>query len=150
MRGSGGSTFSLAYDGGSGTTPTLAQVSKIYSGTFSFDNNHNGVVTNYGSWKPTTTFSVSSAGAVSGTVACWTIPVCTSAPCPTVTCNVSGTLTPRTDLNAYDAVLSFGSTSGGATPMDGTYDGIAYYDTETGRLYLAGISSATNHGIGFR
>jgi len=49
MRGSGGSTFSLAYDGGSGTTPTLAQVSKIYSGTFSFDNNHNGVVTNYGS-----------------------------------------------------------------------------------------------------
>jgi len=64
--------------------------------------------------------------------------------------NVSGTLTPRTDLNAYDAVLSFGSTSGGATPMDGTYDGIAYYDTETGRLYLAGISSATNHGIGFR
>src|SRR2546428_4452855 len=95
-------------------------------------------------------FSVSSAGTVSGTVACWTIPVCTSGPCPTVTCNVSGTLTPRTDLNAYDAVLSFGSTSGGATPMDGTYDGIAHYDTGTGRPHLAGISSATNHGIGFR
>jgi hypothetical protein len=143
---SGGSTVTMVYDPASAGTATLTQIENTYNGTFSF---YYAGGSNLYTYTPTTTFAVSSAGTISGSVACYSIPVCTSAPCPTVTCNVNGTITPRSDVNAYDVSLTIGSTTGGHTPLDDSYTGAAYYNALTGRLNMAGISS-DNHAIGFK
>ena len=144
---SGSSTITMAYDATSTAAATVAQVARSYSGTFSF---YYPSGTNLYTYTPTTTFTVSPDGSISGTVACWTTPVCTSAPCPTVTCTVTGSIAPRSDVDAYDTTLSIGSTTGGATPLDGTYSGVGYYDATTGNFDIAALSPSTNKAIGFK
>jgi hypothetical protein len=144
---SGGSAITTTYEPTSVTVPTLTQIAKEYTGAFShYYPSGNNLYT----WSPATNFTVSANGSISGTVDCFTEPVCMSAPCPAITCNVTGTINPRTDINAYDVSLSIGSTNGGSTPLDGTYNGVAYFDAGTGNLNIAGISPTTNRAIGFK
>jgi hypothetical protein len=126
---------------GGGTTPaTLSAVAKSYSGVFYANINTSG----YGNLPPlSSTFTISSAGVLTGTVACQLFPIGGPPPAPTP-CTVSGSVTARSDLNAYDVSISFangtsGSLVGGFTGKTAT--GLGYYDSTSGNLMFGATAS---------
>ncbi len=135
-------SFPLGYVGGDVVPATLAAVAGTFTGTFYSNQNTSG----YGTLPPlTSTFTVSATGALAGTVACPGSAI-SPPPGPQTPCTVSGTLTPRTDLNAYDVSFSFanGSATSFISGFTGkTATGLAYYDATSHSLMFGGIAPDT-------
>lgn len=87
--------------------------------------------------------TVGSSGMINGTAA-----DCSGTGQPSSS-TVSGTLVPRTDIDAFDVTLTFTGDGADSMPLDGQgYAGIAYYDAGTKRLFIAAATAANDEGIG--
>jgi hypothetical protein len=132
-------SFPLGYVGGGNTPATLSAIAKTYTGAFYANINTSG----YGNLPPlSSTFTISSAGVLAGTVSC---PLSgTGPPPPSQTpCTVSGSITARSDLNGYDVSISFANGSfksfvGGFTGKTAT--GLGYYDSTSGNFMFGAIA----------
>lgn len=114
-------TFQATPHASSGTAPTLAALAGAYPGEATFL---------YGT-RPAK-FTVTAAGAVSGEIN---------------SCTITGTATPRSDVNAYDLTIVFGGPPC-AAPLPGmSFQGIAHYADN--RLLAAVRNSAVRQGIVF-
>jgi hypothetical protein len=132
-------SFPLGYMGGGTTPATLSAVARSYTGAFYANIN----TSSYGNPPLSSTFTISSAGVLTGTVACQLFPIGGPPPAPTP-CTVSGSVTARSDLNAYDVSISFangtsGSLIGGFTGKTAT--GLGYYDSTSGNLMFGATAS---------
>jgi hypothetical protein len=117
----GTTTFTGTYDASYEITPSLAAIAGTYSGQ---------VALSVGIQSATVT--VSSTGALSGNGN---------------GCLISGTVSPRTDGNAYNAVVAFG-----ASPCyfaNQTFTGIGYFDAATKTLYAAAPNASRTDGVMF-
>lgn len=123
---------------GSKSTASLATVAGSYSGNFSSTLNTSTL--NGNGCFFTTALTVGSNGMITGTV-----DDCSGANFATTKSTVTGSLTARTDIAAYDVTLTFTDDSPDSNPLDGasstTYTGIAYLLASNNTLYIAGISS---------
>lgn len=87
--------------------------------------------------------TIGSNGKINGT-----LDDCTGTSLPS-TSTVTGTLTPRSDILAFDVSLTFVAGSDSA-PLDGkTYSGVAYYDASTQYLHLVANTPSGTNAIGF-
>jgi hypothetical protein len=115
----GTTTFSSSYSVDFEVTPTLAAVAGTFSGQVALSQ---GV--------QSASVTVSSGGQLTGTGS---------------GCAFSGTVTPRTDGNAYNFSVTFG-----ASPCffaGQTLTGIAYYDATVKRLYAAAPNASRTDGV---
>lgn len=115
-------SFTSSYDPASVTAASLGTVQGTYSGS---------VVTSAGVEAATVT--VSSTGSLNGTGASG--------------CVVSGSVTPRADVNAYNITVSFG-----AAPClfaSQTFSGVAAFNATDNRLYAAAPNATRTDGILF-
>ncbi|MDO9146752.1 MAG: hypothetical protein Q7U52_03655 [Hydrogenophaga sp.] len=119
---SGANSFTSTYDPVSDTPAALPTVQGTYTGQ---------VVTSAGS--ESATLVVASTGALSGT--------------GTSGCKVSGTVTARTDVNAYSFTLSFGPAP--CLFAGQTFSGVAGFNATAKRLYAAAPNSTRTDGILF-
>ena len=132
----------LGFVGQSTTPMTLPAIAKTFTGAF-YQNGSTGL---NGFISPiASTITISSTGALSGTVSCAfnsvTPPVTTAPPTP---CTVSGTVVARSDISAYDVLsLSFTNGSAGSFPSQWVgkmATGFAYYDSATGKLMFGAVA----------
>lgn len=134
-------SFPLGYVGGDTTPATSAAVATTFTGRIGANINTSG----YGGNLPplSSTFTISSSGVLSGTVTCPLSSV-NPPPPPQTPCTVSGTVTPRTDLNAYNVSISFanGSATSFATGFVGkTATGLGFYNSTSGQFIFGAIAS---------
>lgn len=88
--------------------------------------------------------TIGSNGKVSGT-----LDDCSGTGLPSES-TVTGTLTPRTDITAFDVSLTFTADGSDSAPLDGmTYSGVAYYDPTTKYLHLVANTSGGSDALGF-
>ena len=133
-------SFPLGYVGGDTTPATLSAIAGTYSGAFAANMNTSG----YGANLPalTSTFTISIGGR-SG----WhrDLPAVRIGPPPpdATPCTVSGTVTARSDLNAYDVSIRspMGPTSSFISGFTGkTATGLGYYDSTSGSFMFEAIA----------
>jgi len=117
----GSVTFSSSYNAAYETTPTLAAVAGTYTGQVALSV---GI--------QTATLTVSSGGAIAGIGN---------------GCSFTGTATPRTDGNAYNASITFGGAP--CFFANQTFAGIGYFDAPNKRLYAAAPNAARTDGVLF-
>jgi hypothetical protein len=115
----GSVVFNGAYSTDYETKPSLATVAGAYTGQVA---SSAGV--------QNATFTVSSTGAVSGSAS---------------GCAATGTVTPRTDGNAYDTTMTFGAAP--CVFAGQTLRGISYYNTLTRILYSAAPNADRTNGV---
>jgi hypothetical protein len=133
-------SFPLGYVGGDTTPATLSAIAKTYSGVFVANINTSG----YGNLPAlSSTFTISSAGVLTGAVPQCPLGPTSPPPGPQTPCTVSGTITARSDLNAYDVSISFANGSstsfiGGFTGKTAT--GLGYYDSTSGSFMFGAIA----------
>lgn len=135
----------LGYVGGDTMPATLAAVAKTFTGNFDANINTSG----YGNLPPiSSTFTISSSGVLTGTVTCQLNPI--SPPTNPTPCTVSGTVTPRSDLNAYDVSISFanGTSSLDSSFIGKTATGLGYYDSTSGN-FMFGVIAPDNTAFAF-
>jgi hypothetical protein len=101
--------------------PTLAQLAGAYNGNAGFALGVRPAV-----------FTVTAAGAVSSSIN---------------GCAITGTATPRTDINGYDLTIAFGPTPCAIPNL--SFTGIAYVRQDNGRLYAAARNAATKQSVIF-
>lgn len=128
------------YLSGSTTMGSLNTIAGNYTGNFSSTLNSSALQA------AACTFSaalnVGSNGKVTGTLA-----DCSGSGLPSNS-TVTGTLTPRTDIDAFDMTLTF--TGDDSQPLDGlSFDGIAYYNASKKQLNMAAITADQKIAIGF-
>lgn len=118
-QGTAGVTFTGTYDSEFGKAPAVAHLVGAYTGKSTVTGGTEDL-----------TLNLSATGAISGTSASG--------------CSVSGTVTPRTDGNAYNLKLTYG---GGVVCAVSTLSttGVAYFDPADSRLYAAGLDSGKNN-----
>jgi hypothetical protein len=132
-------SFPLGYVGGGTTPATLSAIAKTYTGVFYANINTSG----YGNLPPlSSTFTISSAGVLAGTVSC-PLSAISPPPGPQTPCTVSGSIAARSDLNGYDVSISFAN--GSSTSFDSgftgkTATGLGYYDSTSGNLMFGAIA----------
>lgn len=127
-----------------GSATTMGKLSDL-AGTYTdaFASTLNTPTQNSASCFFDTSLTVGSNGAISGTAT-----DCTGSGLPSSS-TVSGTLTARTDINAFDVTLDFTDDAPDSMPLDGQkYSGIAYYDSATKRLFIAAVTSGNAQGLG--
>lgn len=127
-----------------GSATTMGKLSDI-AGTYTddFASTLNDPTEHSGSCFFATSLTVGSNGAINGTVT-----DCTGTGLPSSS-TVSGTLTARTDIDAFDVTLTFTGDGADSMPLDGQqYSGIAYYDSGTKRLFIAATTSGDAQGLG--
>jgi hypothetical protein len=140
--------FPLEFVSGSTVAPSsLAEIAGVHTGTF-----YSYLVTDPGEFSLTagSSFTISDAGVLTGTV--------TAAFGGTLgPCTVSGTVTPRTDINAYNFSFSFANGTGSSQAGDcsfaippgssgwtgGTATGLGYYNSSTGKLIIGAANGTT-------
>jgi hypothetical protein len=140
--------FPLEFVSGSTVAPSsLAAIAGTHTGTF-----YSYLVTDPGEFSLTagSSFTISDTGVLTGTV--------TAAYGGTLgPCTVSGTVTPRTDLNAYNFSFSFANGTGSSQAGDcsfaippgsygwtgGTATGLGYYNSSTGKLIIGAANGTT-------
>jgi hypothetical protein len=132
-------SFPLGYVGGDTAPATLSAIARTYTGAFYANINTSG----FGNLPAlSSTFTISPAGALTGTVSC---PLTSTSPVSgtQTPCTVSGTVTARPDLNAYDVSVTFANGSS-TSFVDGftgrTATGLAYYDATSGSLMLGAVA----------
>jgi hypothetical protein len=139
------STLVPLYISGSAGTGSLATVAGSYTGNFSSTLN-TSTLQSSGCFFATA-FTVGSNGAINGT-----LDDCSGANLSSQS-TVSGTLTPRTDIKAFDVTLTFTADSPDGNPLDGatsiTYTGIAYFLASNSTLYIAGLTSDGQNSVAF-
>lgn len=119
----GGSiSFETSYEPASGTTAGLDQVEGTYTGR---------VVISVGA--ETADVVVSSTGSLSGSGSSG--------------CSVTGSVTPRTDVNAYDFSLTFGPDT--CFYADQTFEGIATLGSDGRWLQAVATNDTLSEGIAF-
>jgi hypothetical protein len=142
--------FPLEFVSGSTVAPSsLAQIAGNYTGIF-----YSSLITSADTCSGCdvaagSSLTISNAGVITGTVTAFYGG--TTGPC-----TVSGTVTPRTDLNAYNVSFSFANgtgTSPGACDFDtpvgsygwtgGTATGLGYYNSSTGKLIIGAANGTT-------
>jgi hypothetical protein len=101
--------------------PTLAQLAGAYNGNAGFALGVRPAV-----------FTVTAAGAVSSSIN---------------GCAITGTATPRTDINGYDLTIAFGPAPCAIPNL--SFTGIAYVRQDNGRLYAAARNAATKQSVIF-
>jgi hypothetical protein len=140
------STLVPLFISGSKSTPSLTTVAGTYTGHFSSTLNTSTLQAARCFF--TTSFTVGANGAINGTV-----DDCSGANYATTQSTVSGTLTPRTDIAAFDVTLTFTDDSPDSNPLDGTssttYTGIAYLLAANNTLYIAGLTSDGQNSVAF-
>ena len=151
---SGSTVFTLNdYQSTSLTAPTLAQIAGSYAGNLaastgtstSFTSN-GGLAPLTNTWRPLPTLVISATGTISGSMTCMTQQGLGLTP---QTCLITGAITPRSDINAYDVTISFPVANGGAVRVaPGVYTGVAFYDTALQRLTL-GATQSSNAVVAF-
>ena len=136
------STITPTYVSGSATTMgSLSAIAGNYTDDFS--STLNTPTENTAKCYFAANLTVGSNGAINGTVT-----DCSGANRPSSS-TVSGTLVARTDIDAFDVTLTFTGDAPDSMPLDGqSYSGIAYYDTGTGRLFIAAVTSGNAQGLG--
>jgi hypothetical protein len=140
-------SFPLGYVGGDTAPGALSDIARTYTGAFYANINTSG----FGNLPAlSSTFTISAAGVLTGTVVCPLSSV-SPPPGPQTPCTVSGTVTARSDLNAYDVSISFANGSstsfvGGFTGKTAT--GLAYYDATSGSL-MFGVVAADHTTFAF-
>ncbi len=88
--------------------------------------------------------TIGSNGKINGT-----LDDCSGAGLPSQS-TVTGTLTPRTDILAFDVSLTFTADGSDSAPLDGkTYTGVAYYDASTQYLHVVANTPSGTNAIGF-
>lgn len=118
----GGVTFSGTYDAAFEQAPSLTETAGTFTGTAAvLGGTESASVT------------VSTTGALSGSSASG--------------CAYTGTVTPRTDGNAFNVSVTFGG--GVCSNGTSTVNGIAYYAAATKRIYSAASNSAKTNGFIF-
>ena len=131
-------SFPLGYAVASTMPATLAAVAGTYSGAFEANINTSG----YGNLPPiTSTFTISSTGVLAGTVLCQLNSL--SPPPNPQPCTVSGIVTARSDLNAYDVSISFANGVGGSliSGFTGkTATGLGYYDSVSKKIMFGTVA----------
>ena len=128
-----------------GSATTIGKLSDI-AGTYldDFSSTFNSPTVNSSGCFLAASITVGSNGAINGNTT-----DCTGAGQPSNSA-LSGTLTPRTDIDAFDLTLTFTADGADSMPLDGeTYNGIAYYDPGTKRLLIAAIATGDGLGLGF-
>jgi hypothetical protein len=132
-------SFPLGYVGGDTTAATLSAIAKTYVGAFDASINTSG----FGNLPPlSSTFTISPAGVLAGTVSCPLSSV-SPPPGPQTPCTVSGSITARSDLNGYDVSISFanGSSTSFVSGFTGkTATGLGYYNSTSGNLMFGAIA----------
>jgi hypothetical protein len=116
-------TFSATYDASYETAPTLSAFPGLYSGDFMF-----------AMGRQAATVSIAESGAVSVKVG-------------TGGCSATGTATSRTDANAYNLSLTFGPAP--CKTANQSFNGIAYFNAATKRLYATAQNAARTDGVLF-
>ena len=127
-----------------GSATTMGKLSDI-AGTYTddFASTENTPTENTNKCFFDASLTVGSNGALSGTAT-----DCMGGSLPSNS-TVSGTLTPRTDIDAFDVTLTFAGDAPDSMPLDGqSYTGIAYYDAGTKRLFIAAATAGNAQGIG--
>ena len=114
-------TFTTTYDASYENTPSLSSLAGTFSGQVALSQ---GV--------QTATFTISPAGTVNGSGN---------------GCSFTGSVTPRTDGNAYNVRVTFGASPCFFTNQ--TLSGLAYYNTQTKRLYAAAPNASRSDGVLF-
>lgn len=130
------------YVAGSTTMGALSAVAGNYTGNFS--STLNSSTLQAAACTFSAALNVGSNGKITGTLV-----DCSGTGLPSNS-TVTGTLTPRTDIDAFDVTLSFTADGGDSQPLDGlTFDGIAYYNTPKKQLNIAALTSDHKTAIGF-
>jgi hypothetical protein len=120
--GSTSTTFTTHYDANYESAPSLAALAGTFSGQ---------VASSAGTQTSTVTISANGAITTDGSSGCST----------------SGTVSPRTDGNAYNVSLTFGPSP--CVFANQTLSGVAYFNSAIKRLYAAAPNSARTDGILF-
>jgi hypothetical protein len=143
--------FPLEFVSGSTVAPSsLAAITGAHTGTF-----YSSPITSADTClgcviDASSSFTISDTGVLTGTIAA-------AYGGTTGPCTVSGTVTPRTDLNAYNFSFSFANGTGTApnecvfdTPigaygwtMGGTATGLGYFNSSTGKLIIGTTNGTT-------
>lgn len=138
-------TYTLNYAAASTTTAAVSNIAGTYNGNFY----PNGTVSFTGI-SNAGTLTIAADGSITGTIACaggYSTAATTFDPCL-----VSGTVTARGDVNAYNFSLTFANnTTGGQVPSQWagkTFSGMGYYDAATKRFML-GIIASDGTAFGF-
>lgn len=119
---SGTSTaFSANYSNAYESAPSLSAVSGSYSGNIALSQGVQGA-----------SVAVSTSGAITASAN---------------GCSATGTAAPRSDGNAFNIAITFGSSP--CFFAGQTFTGIAYYDAATKRLYAAAPNAARTDGVLF-
>jgi hypothetical protein len=113
--------FTSTYDAEFEAAPLLSAVSGTFNGTVAFSA---GV--------QAATLTVSGTGAITGSAG---------------GCSVTGSLSPRTDANAFNGSITFGPAP--CFFADRTFSGIAYYDSGSRQLVAAAPNAARTDGVLF-
>jgi hypothetical protein len=135
----------LAFAAGSTSPATLGAAARTYSGAF-YSNVNTGENINEAA---VSTITIGATGAITGAVTCPFGSVNPPAGAQTP-CTVSGTISPRTDVNAYDVSISFTngtSTSFPSTWVGKTATGLGYLDS-SGKL-IFGAAAPDNTAFAF-
>lgn len=123
-------TFSLTYSAGYESAPTVATVAGSYTAGVG---GYTGIDATM--YTGTTTFSISSSGAIAGAES-------------TTGCSYSGTIAPHTTGNVYDVTaITFTGGSCPAAYTSGTFTGVATYDATAKTLTLTALDAARNNGF---
>jgi len=137
-------SFPLGIIGQSTQGSSMSAVAGAYTGSFYSI----GVACGDCFTSAASTITVTSAGAISGTVSCpfgvnntnGSRPAAASTP---ANCAVSGTVTPRSDIDAYDVSISF--VNGTTDSFPGTWvgvtaTGLGYYDSATQKFMIGTVT----------
>jgi len=118
----GGSTFTSTYNSNYELTPSVSTLAGTFTGQVAFSLGvENAVVT------------VANNGSLSGSGASG--------------CTITGSVTPRSDGNAFTTSVTFGGAP--CYFANQTFTGISYFDAPTKRLYTAAPNSARSDGVIF-
>jgi regulator of chromosome condensation (RCC1) repeat-containing protein/Regulator of Chromosome Condensation (RCC1) repeat protein len=145
----------LTYNSAYKTTPTLAAIADSWHGTAALWSAIPGGC-GFGAlcgdnFAPGVTFNISSGGTLTGVSGCidgfyYFHNNCSS---------ISGSLTPRSDGNAYDATFTIAAISGACGQLTcimtfsspETFTGVAYYNSTTQLITIAGINATTAQAV---
>lgn len=116
------STFTTTYSKNYEAAPSLAAIAGTYTGL--------GAST---ATSEQTSLTVSSSGAITGS--------------SVSSCSLSGSVSPRSKGNAYNASIAFGGPP--CLISGGTFTGIAYFDSASKRLYGVVLNSGRTNGFVF-
>jgi hypothetical protein len=139
---SGSLTIDTAFVAGSHLPASLSVFPASYNGKGSYSNI--GMTYSRFDWAPVGSVTVSGSGALTGTFNCHLYPL---SPTGTPSCGISGTLTPRSDMKAYDVTFSLVEVDGGKVPFQlqgKTFSGLAFLDADTGKFTLVGVATDNN------